>query len=100
MSKPYRRSGQKPLSEVIEKIVGQYKLTEGLKEVSFTNEWPEIVGPLIAKYTSNLKVRNKVLYLRCEMAPLKEELNFRREEIIALVNQKMGEGYIERMVIN
>ena len=53
----------------------------------------------MARYTENLKVINKTLFITTHVAPLKQELMYQKEKIKLRVNEAMGEKIIEEVVI-
>ena len=57
------------------------------------------MGKTVARYTENLKVINKTLFITTHVAPLKQELMYQKEKIKLRVNEAMGEKIIEEVVI-
>jgi predicted nucleic acid-binding Zn ribbon protein len=61
--------------------------------------WEEVMGKTIAKYTENIKVINKTLFVTTNVAPLKQELIYQKEKIKLRVNEALGEKVIDEIVI-
>ncbi len=61
--------------------------------------WKQSMGVTITRYTSELKVRNRKLYIVITSAPLREELSYGKEKIKQMVNEELGETYIEEVII-
>ena len=60
----------------------------------------DIMGEVIAKYTSKLQIINQKLFITTTNGPLKNELMFQKQLIIERINEKMGQGTITEVVIN
>lgn len=61
--------------------------------------WEEWLGKLIAKNTVKLFVSNHKLYVHVRSGPIKHELNLGREQLLNMINQKLGENYFEEVLI-
>jgi predicted nucleic acid-binding Zn ribbon protein len=61
--------------------------------------WEKIMGKTIARYTENLKIINRTLFVTTNVAPLKQELIYQKEKIKLRVNEALGEKVIENIVI-
>jgi hypothetical protein len=94
------RTGEYTLGEALEKMLDSYKLKEGLHLTQIKNHWEEIAGKTIHKYTSNLYVRNKNLYIYVNNAALRQELHYMKASLIEAVNNYFKKNVIEDIVIN
>jgi len=61
--------------------------------------WEEWLGKLIAKNTDKIHVSNHKLYVHIKSGPIKYEMNLGREQLLQLINQKIGENYLEEILI-
>ena len=59
-------------------------------------EW---LGKLIAKNTDKIFVSNRKLYIHIKSGPVKYEMNLGREQLLQLINEKIGENYFEEILI-
>ena len=57
------------------------------------------MGKMIAKYTRQISIYDKKLFLQIDSAPLKQELFYSREKIIKMMNEEAGEEVIKEVVI-
>jgi len=55
-------------------------------ELRLKEEWPSIVGEMIAKYTRNVLLVEKTLIIYTDVAALKQELLYSKEELIKTIN--------------
>jgi predicted nucleic acid-binding Zn ribbon protein len=63
------------------------------------DEWEEITGKTIAKYTRSLNLYGKVLTIYTDVAPLKQELMLGREQLMVTINEYFNERVVEEIVI-
>ncbi len=80
-------------------MLREYKLEGKYNETRVRALWDRLMGKTIATYTSNLTVRKKTLYLTILSAPLRQELSYAKDKIKTLINEEMGETYIDDVVI-
>jgi predicted nucleic acid-binding Zn ribbon protein len=74
------------------------RLSGKLAEQRVIDGWAKLMGAMIAKHTQQLYITNKKLFLHITSAPLKQELFYSREKLIAMLNEEAGEKVIEEIV--
>jgi len=94
-----RDAHEDKLIDAIGKYVNQEKIKPKFHQAAINEVWAELMGELVAKYTSSIKVQNNKLILNITSGPLKQELAYNKEKLIALVNEKMGDEYIKDIII-
>lgn len=87
-------SNTNSLGDVIREMLKTYKLETGIRNSRVISSWEKIVGPMIAKHTKHLAVRNHVLFARMDSPALIHELSFARTKIIKALNKEAGEEVI------
>lgn len=74
----------------ISDVLGQFLRDEGLEtpllEHRAIQAWPEVMGQAIARYTSDLRIRNGVLYVKVSSAPLRQNLQMAHKNIAERIN--------------
>jgi predicted nucleic acid-binding Zn ribbon protein len=93
-----RRSNENPVSEVIDLFLKQYGLNNRYKEFRLLQSWNELMGPMIAKHTKDVKMFNGILYVDLDSAPMRNELSFAKTRIIKNLNEEAGEEIVKEMV--
>jgi predicted nucleic acid-binding Zn ribbon protein len=68
-------------------------------ELRMRQEWEAIVGRAISKYTRNINLYDKVLTIYTDVAPLKQELLFGREQLIARINEYFDEKAVSEIIV-
>ena len=91
--------------------MGSYSIGEALKlllekshwapkvtELRMRDEWEQIVGKTISKYTRNINLYGKVL-IYTDVAPLKQELLLGKDQLIVRINEYFEERVVEEIQI-
>ncbi|MFM9943918.1 MAG: DUF721 domain-containing protein [Bacteroidia bacterium] len=79
-------ASEKPIKQVINELLNAYKLNGKIDELKIWNNWPDIMGTVIAKNTNKITLKSGILWIYVESAPLKSELTFHRSVILQKIN--------------
>lgn len=93
-----KRNEATSIGELIRKFLREESLESPLNEQRLLDAWPEVLGPAIASYTSNLYIRNQTLYVHLTSAVLRQELMMGREILIRTLNKKVGATVITNII--
>lgn len=93
------KHNEKTLKEALHAMIEQYRLKGKLNQTRIRSLWEELMGPSIARYTREIRMGRKKLYIRLDSAPLKQELSMGKEKIRHMLNEALGEEYIQEVVI-
>jgi predicted nucleic acid-binding Zn ribbon protein len=89
--------------ETIGSVLQQYLVAIGadkhIKEIRVTQEWDKIVGPMIARNTNDINLKDGVLTVKFRSAIIRNEISMRRTSLITLINDAIGEEVIKSIVI-
>lgn len=88
------------INDAMKNFMQKSRLKNGVKTAAIEQVWLEIMGEVIAKYTSKLQIINQKLFITTNNGPLKSELMFQKPLIIERINEKMGPDTITEVVIN
>ena len=94
-----RKSNSANMKTLIDTLIRSYGLESKMQELDVMSEWENIVGKMIARHTKDIQIRNKILYITLDSAPLKHELLMNKTRIIELVNEKSGKQLVENVFI-
>jgi predicted nucleic acid-binding Zn ribbon protein len=97
--RPIKKGNEYSLKEAIDEMLKSYRLDHKLDETKAVNAWEKVVGEVITRYTTNLRVTDGVLYVTLSSAALKQELLYLRTEIADLLNAECGGKIIREVVI-
>ena len=93
-----RRSNTQSLSDVLRDYIRENRIERKLKEVDIVQSWEQLLGKTIARYTRNIFISNKILYVDISSAVAKNELIMMREEIRNRINEQAGEEMITKII--
>jgi len=85
-----RKKNTELLSDIIKQVLKQQHLEKPLYEKRLIEAWPLVLGDNILKYTSDLKIKNKVLYVSLSSSVLRHDLFLSREQIKNSLNKQVG----------
>jgi predicted nucleic acid-binding Zn ribbon protein len=95
-----RKANATPLKAAIEEFLDRYRLRDKLNQAKVIQSWDKVVGEMVAKNTSQLHIRGKILYVKVNSAALRNELLFARTKIMTALNKEVGVTVIEDIVLN
>jgi predicted nucleic acid-binding Zn ribbon protein len=91
--------GQYKIGDAIKQYLNHSRLKGEIQALQVEDVWEKIMGRTVARYTENLKVIHKTLYVTTNVAPLKQELNFQKEKIKLRINEALGDKVIDNVII-
>jgi predicted nucleic acid-binding Zn ribbon protein len=56
--------------------------------------WPVVAGEAIARYTTEVSLRNQTLFVRLSVPALRADLSMRRQEFVSRLNAHVGSQVI------
>lgn len=87
----------KPLKDVLQAWLKDDKVREKYFLAKIQVNWEKITSPAIGQYTSDISLKNKVLFLHISSAPLRNELHMGREQLRKNLNEFLNENYIQEI---
>ena len=94
-----KKTNDQKISEVLKQMVNSSRLKPKLTQTKIQESWSRLMGPSISRYTKKIGLRKKKLYITIDSAALKNELMYAREKIKKMLNEELGEEYIEEVII-
>jgi len=85
-----RKKNTELLSDVIRQVLKEHHLDRPLNEKRLIESWSLVLGTNIMQYTSELVVKNRILYVTLTSSVLRHDLFMSREEIKKSLNDKVG----------
>lgn len=76
------------------------KLDGKLEEVDVRNAWEQIMGTPIARHTTKIELRNKVLIVQLDSSVLRQELSYGKEKIITAINQHFHRELVQEVLLS
>jgi predicted nucleic acid-binding Zn ribbon protein len=87
------------IGEALRLFLKKSKLGGNMQALQITQIWEKLMGKTIAKYTDKIEIYNDKLIIYTNVAPLKQELSYQKEQIIERVNEALHENVVKEVVI-
>ncbi len=91
--------GEMSLQEAMQQFLKSSRLKSGIQAAQIEDVWEKIMGKTIAKYTDQIKIVGKTLYIHSSVAPLKNELLYQKDIILQRVNDALGDKVVTEVVV-
>lgn len=93
-----RKKEAAPLESAFNDLLKAYRLEDKFKENLLIVSWPDLVGKTISERTGNVFVRDKKLFVKITSGPVKKELQLNKSKVLALIEERVGEGVVDDLV--
>lgn len=93
-----RRTNSEAVGDLIRQYLRQQGLESPLNEYRLIAGWEHVMGPIIARYTKEIIIRNQTLYVQLTSPVIRQELHMQRRELTARLNAYAGAQVIVDIV--
>jgi predicted nucleic acid-binding Zn ribbon protein len=87
------------MGDALKEFMDKSRMKPRLTEVRIQENWEQMMGKTISRYTENIQLIDGKLMITTTVAPLKQELNYSKDKIIKLVNEMLGERLVKEVII-
>ncbi|MCC4212323.1 DUF721 domain-containing protein [Leeuwenhoekiella parthenopeia] len=94
-----RDADPRSLKDVLGAFVEKNKLQKGIDKVDVAEAWRDVMGPAIAKYTTQIKLDGDRLMVQLSSSVLREELSYGKEKIRTNLNEQLGREIIKKVIL-
>ncbi len=94
-----KKDNQQGIRDVMKQLFKSYHLDEKMHEVQIKELWEKIMGKSIKNYTTGIFLRKGNLTITIDSAPLRQDLQFTKADIIKRVNEELGERVVHEVTI-
>jgi len=94
-----KKYNDQKLSEVLKGMVDDKKWKGKLYQSKVKELWVANMGASISSYTTDIKLRKFKLFITISSAPLRQELSYSKDKIKNIINEGLGEEYVQEVVI-
>jgi len=95
-----RRVNTQGIGTVLDSFFEQNpKLADKLAEVRLIDAWKTVLGNAVSRFTDNLYIKKRTLYVRLTSSVLKSELMMCREQLIIKLNREAGREVIDSIML-
>lgn len=94
-----RRTKTVKIGELLDEFFHRPYIAAKVAEGRLPDLWREIVGDRAADLTSELRLENRVLYIRLRSSVLRTELFYQRDALQAEINRRAGVRLVNVVII-
>ena len=95
-----KRSNTQPIGRVLDELFDQNPiLADKLAETRLVNSWKGMMGASVARFTENIYIKKRILYVKLTSSVLKSELMMCRELLINNLNEEAGRRVIDDIML-
>lgn len=87
------------MKQALQSFIDQKQISKGYYQSSIKKVWKDMMGEMVADYTSSIKISGEKLILQFTSAPLKQEFMFKKEKLIQMINDRLGKEVIKEVII-
>ncbi len=93
-----RNKNIRSIKDIIRSYIEDVDPDNRLTKAKIINLWGETMGETIAKRTKKIYIIRKTLFVHLDSAIVKSELYYMRQAILEKINDKFGEGVVDKIV--
>lgn len=93
------RYGVTSMGDALRDYLNKSRLKPRLLEVKVQENWEQLMGKTIARYTQSIALIDGKLIITTAVGPLKQELMYSKDKILKLVNEMLEEPAIREVII-
>lgn len=94
-----RGNNNRVIGDIIRKLMKNPKLAGKLDELDALQAWEEIIGKQICKYIADQKIYKGTLYVKLKSAVVRNELSYKKSELISQINNRLGKKLLTNIVL-
>jgi hypothetical protein len=87
------------VGDIIKKLMKNPKLADRLDELDALEVWKELIGKQLQKYIAEARMIKGSLLIKVKSAPLRNELSYKKTDIIKQINTKLGREVVKEIVL-
>lgn len=97
--KKERTSPLLSFKQILESFMGEEKglFSDGMRLQKLSRTWEELVDPKFQGLTEPVKLRRRCLWVSSQNPVILQEMAFQKEALQKKINEKMGDGWVEKI---
>jgi hypothetical protein len=93
-----RKESTATIKDVVNAMLKSYNLEKKFDQTNLVAAWNKIMGKAVANRTTKIEVRNNVLVVTLNSAPLKHELNGSKIKVLQLLEKEFGRAVVKEVL--
>ena len=89
-----RKSETSSVKDAIEAMLDSYKLRGKFDQNRLINSWESMMGKPISKRTEKIFIKEKVLFVKLNSAPLRQELTIAKSKVLEIIHRQFDKDLV------
>lgn len=85
-----RRQDTQSLTDLLSEFLKENNLEQSYLENRILEAWSMVLGPTVSSYTDRMNIRDGILFVHVQSAPLRQELFNCRHQLVERLNAAVG----------
>tara|TARA_Y100001954_G_scaffold213156_1_gene241514 strand:+ start:53 stop:343 length:291 start_codon:yes stop_codon:yes gene_type:complete len=94
-----RRNNINTIGQVIKKLIKNNKLSKRLDVLNVLDVWNNIIGKDLEKYVKSTKLVDDKLYIALRSSIVRNEISYKKTELIQRINKKLNKDVIKDIIL-
>ena len=94
-----KRTEPKILGDILREFFERPFVARKLAEGRLPELWADVVGAHIASLTHSIELKNGILYIGISSSVARQEIFFRRDELMTILNERSGHRIINAIIV-
>ncbi len=90
-----RKSDTSSLKEAIDAMIDSYKLRGKFDQKKLISSWESMMGKPISKRTEKIYIKDDVLFVKLNSAPLRHELTISKSKVLDIIHKKFDASLVK-----
>lgn len=87
------------MGDAIRRMLEESNWKERYQLTKLRQDWEDLMGKTVARYTEELYIRDRKLFIRTSVGALKKELTMNKSLLVAKINQYFEEEILTDVVV-
>ena len=94
-NKSERKSDTSSVKDAINEMLDSYKIRGKFDEKKLINSWGTLMGKPISRRTEKIFIKDKILYVKLNSAPLRQELTMSKAKVMEIIHRNINKDLVE-----
>ena len=89
-----RKSETSSVKDAIDAMLDSYKLRGKFDQSKLINSWESMMGKPISRRTEKMFIKEKVLFVKLNSAPLRQELTISKSKVLEIIHRHFDKDLV------
>lgn len=94
-----KRTEPKIVGDILREFFERPFVARKLAEGRLPDLWADVVGAHIASLTHKFELKNGILYIGISSSVARQEIFFRRDELMTILNERSGHKIVNAIIV-